>query len=75
MLALSVPQVVNFMRQLADNQPTAEAFLGTLGAGNWGGPSKGGAKDGDDGGLLQRYLSTSHCSPLRVHVLLCELQS
>ncbi|TNY20814.1 exocyst complex component, exo70 subunit [Rhodotorula diobovata] len=49
--------VVNFMRQLADNQPTAESFLGVLGAGNWGGPSKGGAKDGDEGGLLPRYLN------------------
>ncbi|GAA6058460.1 hypothetical protein JCM3770_002734 [Rhodotorula araucariae] len=59
--------VVNFMRQLADNQPTAESFLTVLGAGNWGGPTKtsavavgaaGVAKDGgDDGGLLQRYLN------------------
>lgn len=50
------------MRQLADNQPTAEGFLSVLGAGNWGGPSKtsavmAGAKEGDEGGLLQRYLS------------------
>ncbi|KPV77764.1 uncharacterized protein RHOBADRAFT_41762 [Rhodotorula graminis WP1] len=49
--------VVSFMRQLAENQPTAEAFLGTLGAGNWGGPSKGGPKEGDEGGLLPRYLN------------------
>ncbi|GAA6008648.1 GTP-Rho binding exocyst subunit EXO70 [Rhodotorula paludigena] len=54
--------VVNFMRQLADNQPTAEGFLSVLGAGNWGGPSKtsavmAGAKESDEGGLLQRYLN------------------
>ncbi|BGP48838.1 exocyst complex component exo70 [Rhodotorula kratochvilovae] len=58
--------VVNFMRQLADNQPTAESFLSVLGAGNWGGPTKtsavtvgaaSAAKETDEGGLLQRYLN------------------
>ncbi|CEQ41274.1 SPOSA6832_02988, partial [Sporobolomyces salmonicolor] len=50
-------QVVNFMRQLADNQPTVETFLTVLGPGNWGGPksSSTGKDDGDD--LLPRYLT------------------
>ncbi|GAA5934161.1 hypothetical protein JCM1841_004654 [Sporobolomyces salmonicolor] len=49
--------VVNFMRQLADNQPTVETFLTVLGPGNWGGPksSSTGKDDGDD--LLPRYLT------------------
>jgi hypothetical protein len=54
-------QVVNFMRQLSDHQSTVESFLGVLGAGNWGGPSKnsavGGAVAGEEGGMIGRYLS------------------
>ncbi|GAA5914658.1 hypothetical protein JCM6882_003594 [Rhodosporidiobolus microsporus] len=57
--------VVNFMRQLSDNQPTVEAFLAVLGAGNWGGPSKNsavasagaGGAAAEEGGLLGRYLN------------------
>ncbi|BGP00109.1 Exocyst complex component, exo70 subunit [Rhodotorula toruloides ATCC 204091] len=50
--------VVNFMRQLTDSQATAETFLGVLGAGNWGGPSKTStATGGDENGLLSRYLN------------------
>ncbi|GAA5851675.1 hypothetical protein JCM8547_001171 [Rhodosporidiobolus lusitaniae] len=60
--------VVNFMRQLADNQPTVETFLGVLGPGNWGGPSKnsavgaaagggGGKGEEGEGGLVGRYLN------------------
>ncbi|GAA6058929.1 hypothetical protein JCM10212_002881 [Sporobolomyces blumeae] len=51
--------VVNFARQLADNQPVVETFLAVLGPGNWGGPksSAGSAAKDDENGLLPRYLS------------------
>ncbi|GAA5839096.1 hypothetical protein JCM11251_003675 [Rhodosporidiobolus azoricus] len=57
--------VVNFMRQLSDNQSTVESFLSVLGAGNWGGPSKNsavgsaatGTGGGEEGVLLGRYLN------------------
>lgn len=51
-------QVVNFARQLADNQSVVETFLNVLGAGNWGGPKSAGSgmEDGESG-LLPRYLS------------------
>ncbi|GAA6044299.1 hypothetical protein JCM8097_006754 [Rhodosporidiobolus ruineniae] len=60
--------VVNFMRQLADNQPVVETFLSVLGPGNWGGPSKNsavgsaaaaaaGGKGEEEGGLVGRYLN------------------
>ncbi|GAA6006931.1 hypothetical protein JCM11491_001445 [Sporobolomyces phaffii] len=49
--------VVNFARQLADNQSVVETFLGVLGAGNWGGPKSSSTnKDDGDAGLLPRYL-------------------
>ncbi|GAA6008793.1 hypothetical protein JCM10207_001726 [Rhodosporidiobolus poonsookiae] len=56
--ALTV-SAVTFMRQLADHQPTAETFLATLGAGNWGGPSRNSAVAGgeSEGGLVGRYLN------------------
>lgn len=51
-------QVVNFARQLADNQSVVETFLNVLGAGNWGGPkSSAPSKDDGENGLLPRYLS------------------
>ncbi|GAA5987896.1 hypothetical protein JCM10908_007263 [Rhodotorula pacifica] len=50
--------VVNFMRQLADNPPQAETFLAVLGNGNWGGPPRRTiANDDDDAGLLPLYLN------------------
>lgn len=54
-------QVVNFMRQLSDNQSTVESFLTVLGPGNWGGPSNRSPlanKDEEDPSLLTRYLSS-----------------
>lgn len=50
------------MRQLSDSQSTIETFLGVLGAGNWGGPSKnsavaGATGNGEEGGMIGRYLS------------------
>lgn len=54
------------MRQLTDSQATAETFLGVLGAGNWGGPSKtSAAAGGDENGLLSRYLSEFRSTTLR----------
>ncbi|GAA5948482.1 hypothetical protein JCM3765_004898 [Sporobolomyces pararoseus] len=50
--------VVNFARQLADNQSIVETFLNVLGAGNWGGPKSSVAvKDEGENGLLPRYLN------------------
>ncbi|GAA5872370.1 hypothetical protein JCM16303_004495 [Sporobolomyces ruberrimus] len=50
--------VVNFARQLADNQSVVETFLNVLGAGNWGGPkSSAPSKDDGENGLLPRYLN------------------
>lgn len=60
-LTLYFSQVVNFMRQLSDNQATVESFLTVLGPGNWGGPSNRSPlanKDEEDPSLLTRYLST-----------------
>ncbi|GAA5917741.1 hypothetical protein JCM5296_000956 [Sporobolomyces johnsonii] len=49
--------VVNFMRQLADNQSTVETFLTVLGPGNWGGPKSSSARTDDGDDLLPRYLT------------------
>ncbi|POY75704.1 hypothetical protein BMF94_1327 [Rhodotorula taiwanensis] len=49
--------VVNFMRQLADNPPLAESFLAVLGNGNWGAPArKIVTNTTDDAVLLPVYL-------------------
>ncbi|KWU44036.1 hypothetical protein RHOSPDRAFT_18615 [Rhodotorula sp. JG-1b] len=49
--------VVNFMRQLADNPPQAETFLAVLGNGNWGGPPRRTiANEEDEVALLPLYL-------------------
>ncbi|SCV69733.1 BQ2448_1127 [Microbotryum intermedium] len=51
--------VVNFMRQLSDNQTVVEGFLNVLGPGNWGGPKVPvSTRDGDEEqSLLTRYLN------------------
>ncbi|SGY14202.1 BQ5605_C010g06099 [Microbotryum silenes-dioicae] len=51
--------VVNFMRQLSDNQTVVEGFLNVLGPGNWGGPKiPVSTRDGDEEqSLLTRYLN------------------
>ncbi|KAI5475476.1 exocyst complex component, exo70 subunit [Pseudohyphozyma bogoriensis] len=50
--------VVTFMRQLSDNQPTVESFLSVLGAGNWGGPpTKSPVSGQEDDTLITRYLN------------------
>lgn len=47
--------VVTFMRQLSDNAPIVETFLGTLGAGNWGGPGNRALDLSET--LIARYLN------------------